>query len=79
MIFAVGMYPWETDPLLCMHYGGALKIISFIYERKMIKKILDHFGLYEEDKSNRNRALPVFPSWLSVPLVLSQGTNSLPS
>lgn len=26
-----------------------MKIISFIYERKVIKKILDHLGLYEED------------------------------
>jgi len=36
-----------------------MKIISFIYKRTIIKKILDHLGLYEEDKPNRNRAPPV--------------------
>jgi hypothetical protein len=35
-----------------------MKIISFIYERKVIKKILNHLGLYEEDKPKRNRAPP---------------------
>jgi len=35
-----------------------MKIISFIYERKVIKKILDHPGLYKEDKAKRNRAPP---------------------
>ena len=28
--------------LLYCHCGGLMKIISFIYERKVIKKILDH-------------------------------------
>ena len=50
---------WEVDPLLCKHCGGMMKIISFIYERKVIKKILDHLGLYNEDKSIRNRAPPL--------------------
>ena len=41
-----------------------MKIISFIYERKVIKKILDHLGLYKEDKSKRNRAPPVFSDFV---------------
>jgi len=49
---------WKVAPLLCKHCGGVMKIISFIYERKVIKKILDHLGLYE-DKPRRNRAPPV--------------------
>jgi len=27
---------WEVDPLLCKCCGGMMKIISFIYERKVI-------------------------------------------
>jgi hypothetical protein len=49
---------WEVDTLLCRHCGSLMKIVSFIYERKVIKKILDHLGLYE-DKPMRNRAPPV--------------------
>jgi hypothetical protein len=49
---------WEVDPLLCRHCGSLMKIVSFIYERKVIKKILDHLGLYE-GKPMRNRAPPV--------------------
>jgi hypothetical protein len=37
-----------------------MKIISFIYERKVIKKILAHLGLSEEAKSKQERA-PPFP------------------
>jgi len=36
-----------------------MKIISFIYKRQVIKKILDHLGLSEEDKSKRKRAPPL--------------------
>jgi hypothetical protein len=49
---------WEVDPLLCPHCGSLMKLVSFIYERKIIKKILDHLGLYEEDKPTRDRAPP---------------------
>jgi hypothetical protein len=52
---------WEVDPLLCTHCGNLMIIISFIYERKIIKKILDHLGMYEEDKSKGNRAPPPSP------------------
>jgi hypothetical protein len=36
---------WEVDPLLCSHCGGLMKIVSFIYERKVIIKILAHFEI----------------------------------
>lgn len=49
---------WEVDPLISKHCGSEMKIISFIYERKVIKKILKHLDLYEEDKPKRNRAPP---------------------
>lgn len=49
---------WEVDPLLCPHCGNLMKLISFIYEEKIIRKILDHLGLYEVDNSKRNRGPP---------------------
>lgn len=27
---------WEVDPLLCLYCGGLMKIVGFIYERKVI-------------------------------------------
>lgn len=32
----------EVDLLLCCHCGGLMKIVSFIYEHRLIKKILAH-------------------------------------
>lgn len=55
---------WEVDPLLCPHCGGLMKLISFIYERRVIKKILTHLGSYEEDKLKRNRAPPSSPDFI---------------
>ena len=46
--------------LICSHCGGLMKIVSFIYEHRVIKNILDHLGLSEETKSKRERA-PPFP------------------
>jgi hypothetical protein len=50
---------WEVDPLLCSHCGSLMKIISFIYERKVIIRILDHLGLLKGAKPKRDRAPPV--------------------
>jgi hypothetical protein len=44
---------WEVDPLLCKNCGSEMKIISFIYERSIIKKILVHLNLYSEPKQER--------------------------
>jgi hypothetical protein len=35
-----------------------MKIVSFIYEHRVIKKILAHLGLSEETKSKWKRAPP---------------------
>ncbi len=49
---------WEVDPLICKHCGSEMKIISFIYERTVIKKILVHLHLYSEPKQQRAPPAP---------------------
>jgi hypothetical protein len=44
---------WEVDPLICKHCGSEMKIISFIYEHAVIKKILIHLNLYSVPKQQR--------------------------
>ena len=39
---------WEVDPLDCPKCGSEMKIISFINEADVIRKILEHLGLWEE-------------------------------
>ena len=38
----------ETDPLTCPKCQGGMRIISFIDQPEVIKKILQHLGLWEE-------------------------------
>jgi hypothetical protein len=47
---------WEVDPLTCPKCTGEMRIISFIYKKTVIKKILTHLGVYEE--KNNQRAPP---------------------
>jgi len=39
---------YETDPLSCPECGGRMKIISFIEEREVIRRILKHARLWKE-------------------------------
>jgi hypothetical protein len=39
---------WEVDPLLCPKCGGEMKIVSFITEDEVVRKILEHLELWEE-------------------------------
>jgi Transposase, Mutator family/Putative transposase len=39
---------YETDPLVCPKCQGEMRIISFIDQVDVIKKILQHLGLWEE-------------------------------
>jgi len=39
---------YETDPLICPKCCGQMRIISFIDQADVIKKILQHLGLWEE-------------------------------
>ncbi|MDP3012347.1 MAG: hypothetical protein Q8N27_06470 [Candidatus Hydromicrobium sp.] len=44
---------YEVDPLTCPKCGIDMRIIAFIEDYKVIKKILDYLGIYEfeRDKS----------------------------
>ncbi len=50
---------YETDPLVCPKCSGEMKIISFIDRRDVIKKILEHLGLWEEAHAPPDRGPPV--------------------
>ena len=41
---------YEVDPLTCPRCGKIMKIIAFIEDYKVVKKILDHLDIYEFDK-----------------------------
>jgi len=49
---------WEVDPLLCSHCGGLMKMVSFIYEHRVIKKILAHLGLLRGEEQKRGPPTP---------------------
>ena len=38
---------WEVDPLECTKCGAEMKIMGFIDERLLIRRILDHLGLWQ--------------------------------
>ena len=38
---------YEVDPLVCPKCGGNMRIIAFIEDYNMVKKILDYLGIYE--------------------------------
>ena len=41
---------WEVDSLTCPKCAGEMRLISFIYQRQVIGKILKHLKIYEEKK-----------------------------
>ena len=38
---------YEVNPLTCPKCSGAMKVISFIEDEEVIKKILKHLGLWD--------------------------------
>ena len=38
---------YEVDPLICPKCGGKMRIIAFIKDYKVARKILDYLGIYE--------------------------------
>ena len=45
---------FEVDPLVCDRCGGQLRVIAFITQPRVIRKILDHL----KKRKGRNRAPP---------------------
>jgi len=47
---------YELDPLICSICGANMRIIAFIDDYKVIRKILDYLGIYEfkRDKPRQN-------------------------
>ena len=41
---------YEVDPLTCPRCGKKMRIIAFIEDYKIVKKILDYLGIYEFGK-----------------------------
>ncbi|GAG92604.1 unnamed protein product, partial [marine sediment metagenome] len=37
---------YEVDPLICPKCGGDMKVIAFIEDYRIVKKILDYLGIY---------------------------------
>jgi hypothetical protein len=35
---------YEVFPLVCLHYGGQMRIISFLIEAPATRKLLEHVG-----------------------------------
>ncbi len=59
---------YETDPLTCPKCQGEMRIISFIDQPDVIKKILQHLGLWEEsyappEKNQRKKEITFYPSY----------------
>lgn len=54
---------WEVDPLICPYCQSEMKIISFIVERKVVRKILTHLKLWP---GNDIRGSPSRPGKLGV-------------
>ena len=49
---------YETDPLICSRCQGEMRIISFIDKWDVIRKILEHLGLWEESHAPPDRSPP---------------------
>jgi hypothetical protein len=47
---------YEVDPLLCSRCQGSMRVIAFIEDEDVIKKILKHLGLWEVKRKPLPRA-----------------------
>ncbi len=49
---------YESDPLTCPKCQGEMRIIAFIDQSDVIKKILQHLGLWEDSHAPPERSPP---------------------
>ena len=47
---------YEVDPLVCPKYSGPIRIISFIEDGQLVKKILEHLDLWDVKRKPPPRA-----------------------
>ena len=52
---------YEVDPLICPRCGKKMRIIAFIEDYKIVKKILDYLGIYEFDKKRAPPKIGIIP------------------
>lgn len=62
---------YEVDPLTCPKCRGSMRVIAFIEDEDIIKKILKHLGLWEVKRkpSPRANAPPFIPDAYPIPSV----------
>lgn len=53
---------FEVDPMQCPVCGGKMKVISIIYKKDVVQKILEHLNLWEQDLSP-----PEYERWIYEP------------
>lgn len=61
---------YHVDPLLCPKCHGSMRIISFIEDSDVIRKILKHLGLWDIKRKLPPRANVAHPPWRAPPLLL---------
>ncbi|MBU0699054.1 MAG: transposase, partial [Proteobacteria bacterium] len=58
---------YEVDPLVCSRCQGSMRVIAFIENEDVIKKILKHLGMWEVKRKPRPKAnappIDVFPAY----------------
>ena len=53
---------WKDDPLICPECLSEMKIISFITEINIIKKVLKYLDLWDEESSRDPPVMPNIPN-----------------
>src|SRR5450830_915073 len=56
---------YQTDPLVCPRYRGVMRVVAFITEGRIIRRILDHLGASAR-RATQDRAPP--PATAVVPV-----------
>ena len=51
----------EVDPLICPRCGEDIRIIAFIEDYRIVKKILDYMGIYEFGKKRSPPRINTYP------------------
>jgi len=50
-----------VDPLICPRCGGKMRIIAFIEDYRIVKKIFNYLGIYEFGKKRSPPRINTYP------------------